>query len=57
MARFLLLFGIVLIALTIASNTKKENKNNKKVVTFIETQTNPVIASNIDFSIKELQAN
>lgn len=57
MARFLLLFGIVLIALTIASNTKKENKNNKKVVTYTETHTNPVTVNNIDFNVKELQAN
>ncbi|MCG9791563.1 hypothetical protein [Flavobacterium algicola] len=53
MKRFLLLFGIVLVALTIASNTKNEAKKTKKVSTTQNVQANKAATNTVAISVKK----
>ncbi|MCW2117915.1 hypothetical protein [Flavobacterium sp. 7A] len=57
MKRLLLLFGIVLVALTIASNTKNEDKKNTKIIVCHKIPSNPAKISNIEININDLQTH
>lgn len=57
MKKYLLLLGVVLIAFTIASNARKNNQANHKVVVCHIPPGNPANAHDIEISINALPAH